>query len=92
MFNRFKQIFELKVKLSKAEDRIEYLQKQINCRDTLIGKLSYDYNFRTKSFYKEGVLDLANRLKMQSVLVDDELYITMEESELDGLVKELTGC
>lgn len=92
MFKRFKQIFELKKRLSKAEDRINYLRFENVCLREQISRLNDDFTCRAKTFYKKGVYDLSDRLKMQSVLVDDELYITMEESELDGLVKELTGC
>ena len=105
MFKMFKQIFELKKRLSKAEDRINKLE----VRNAMLLKSKEDVEVKAseeihrlcsenktlqnmcKSLYKSGVLDLADRLKMQSVLVGDELYITMEESELDGLVKELTG-
>lgn len=60
-------------------------------REELIKLLTNDREQYDKG-YNDGIHTLADRLKMQSVLVGDELYITMEESELDGLVKELTGC
>ena len=59
-------------------------------KEALIKALNNDKNQYNKG-YNEGINDLAERLKKQSVLVGDELYITIEESELDGLVKELTG-
>lgn len=93
------EMFKLKMKLNKAEQIIEALEIQnaelINnikrMRDCFDNRKRIELQPFMKQYRNEGIYTLADRLKIKSVLVVDELYITIEESELDELVKELTG-
>lgn len=99
------EMIKLKMKLNKAEERINELEVrnamllkskedvEIKASEEIHRLCSENKTLQNmcKSLYKSGVVDLSDRLKMQSVLVGDELYITMEETQFDELVKELTG-
>ena len=84
---------DLKAEIEEWEARAKERQGRVKKYLAEIEQMEQESNFLAKRFYKEGVKDLAERLKAN--LCHGYLYLDIEEDlfrrDVDNLVAEMTG-